>query len=97
VDHIRKALDLARQERDRGFEPTADQARTSQPRLGIQLPAAIQYSKTKAFTPPSGLLEASRIVHASGDAPAAAAFRMLRTQDRHLQLAASDGPDCGPK
>ncbi len=24
-------------------------------------------------------------------------FRMLRTQDRHLQLAASDGPDCGPK
>lgn len=80
MDHIRKALDLARQERDRSFEPTADPPKPSQPRLGVRLPTAIQYTKTKAFSPPADLLEANRIVHASSAAPAAAAFRMLRTQ-----------------
>ncbi len=80
MDHIRKALDLARQERDRTFEPTDEQPRPSETRLGARLPPAIQYTKTRAFSPPAGLLEANRIVHASSAAPAAAAFRMLRTQ-----------------
>jgi protein-tyrosine kinase len=80
MDHIRKALDLARQERDRTFEPAAEQPRPSEPRLGARLPAAIEYTRTKAFSPPADLLEANRIVHASSAAPAAAAFRMLRTQ-----------------
>lgn len=80
MDHIRKALDLARQERDRTFEPTTEQSRPSEPRLNIRSPTVIQYTKTKAFSPPADLLEANRIVRASSAAPAAAAFRMLRTQ-----------------
>jgi Mrp family chromosome partitioning ATPase len=80
MDQIRKALDLARQERDRPFDSTVEQPRSSETRLGVRLPATIQYTKTKAFSPPPDLLEANRIVHASSSAAAAGAFRMLRTQ-----------------
>lgn len=80
MDHIRRALDLARQERDRSFDHTVEQPLPSEARLGVRLPTVIQYTKTKAFSPSPELLESSRIVNANSSAPAAAAFRMLRTQ-----------------
>lgn len=80
MDHIRRALDLARQERDRSFVPAAHQPSPSGPDNAVRFSAAIRYTKTTAFSPPAELLEANRIVHASSAAPAAAAFRMLRTQ-----------------
>jgi Mrp family chromosome partitioning ATPase len=76
VDRIRKALDLARQERDRslGHPRPIDAA------SGALLPTAIEYTMTQVFSPTIELLEANRIVSVSGPSPAAAAFRMLRTQ-----------------
>jgi protein-tyrosine kinase len=80
MDRIRKALDLARQERDRGFERTGEEAQQFEAKSATRLPAAIEYTKTKAFSPPGELLEANRIVGASTPGAAAGAFRMLRTQ-----------------
>ncbi|HEX4240883.1 MAG TPA: CpsD/CapB family tyrosine-protein kinase [Steroidobacteraceae bacterium] len=79
MDRIRKALDLARQERDRRHDPVAGQ----DPADGIPHPsslAAIDYRVTQVFTPRPGQLESTRILDPSGSAPAAHAFRMLRTQ-----------------
>jgi len=42
--------------------------------------SAIHYTKTRVFTPPADLLEANRIMGAGSTDPAAAAYRMLRTQ-----------------
>jgi protein-tyrosine kinase len=80
VDRIRKALDLARQERDRSFERTPEEPRSFEAKNGALLPTAIEYTKTKSFSPPAELLEANRIIDSSASTPAAAAFRMLRTQ-----------------
>src|ERR1700753_3991362 len=70
VDRIRKAMDLARQQRDRGFD-----AETSG-----RLPAEIVYTTTRIFRPEAKALEAKRVINPSNNDAAAAAFRMLRTQ-----------------
>jgi len=85
MDRIRKALDLARQERDRSFEPVTDEPRPFDSKQVTRLPNSIQYTKTRKFSPSAELLESHRILEASALAttnsnPAAAAFRMLRTQ-----------------
>jgi Mrp family chromosome partitioning ATPase len=90
VDRIRKALDLARQERDRGFDsgaqavvidPDAKAHLTSEaPRPAPGLPAQIVYTNTRIFTPDAAALESKRIVNPASSGTAVAAFRMLRTQ-----------------
>lgn len=72
VDRIRKALDLARQERDRSVERVVSEH--------ARLPAAIEYSITKSFSASADLLESNRIVSVQSPSAAAGAFRMLRTQ-----------------
>jgi Mrp family chromosome partitioning ATPase len=73
VDRIRKALDLARLERE--AQPTPEPSR---PAAG--LPTKITYTNTHVFTPDAGALESKRIVSPAGNDAAVAAFRMLRTQ-----------------
>jgi len=89
MDRIRKALDLARQERDRSFDPEATvhaidlEAKghpTSESRAAPSLPTRIVYTNTRIFTPDAGALESKRVVNPAGNDAAAAAFRMLRTQ-----------------
>lgn len=80
MDRIRKALDLAREERHRPSASAEDPIRPFESRPLVRFPAPIQYTKTKTFSPPAGLLEANRIIDAAGSGAAAAAFRMLRTQ-----------------
>jgi protein-tyrosine kinase len=90
MDRIRKALDLARQEREQTFNSTPEEPRAYEPRQsaqetkqGSRLPVAIRYTRTRTFSPAPGLLESNRIIAQPGVAsadPAAAAFRMLRTQ-----------------
>jgi Mrp family chromosome partitioning ATPase len=82
MERIRKALDLARQERVLNEEhlhedvPRPDVAAVPAP----QLPATIVYTRTREFMPPVDLLERHRIPGPAATGPAAAAFRMLRTQ-----------------
>lgn len=76
VDRIRRALDLARQERDRSF----DQPKQIDSGSGALQPTVIEYTMTQVFSPTIELLEKNRIVNVSSPNPAAAAFRMLRTQ-----------------
>jgi protein-tyrosine kinase len=80
MDRIRKALDLARQERARLVDAEAAGAEPLEYRSTTQLPTFIEYTQTQVYTPPPGLLESNRIVNPSRNDPAAAAFRMLRTQ-----------------
>ncbi|HSV63501.1 MAG TPA: CpsD/CapB family tyrosine-protein kinase [Chthoniobacterales bacterium] len=90
MDRIRKALDLARQERDRAFypdvravtiDPEAKAHLTSEPsRSAPGLPAHIVYTHTRVFGPDAAALESKRIVDPAGNGAAVAAFRMLRTQ-----------------
>ena len=80
VDRIRKALDLARQERDRAFNGPAEGPRPIDAVSRALVPAAIEYTITQVFSPSAELLESNRIVSAASASPAAAAFRMLRTQ-----------------
>jgi Mrp family chromosome partitioning ATPase len=92
VDRIRKALDLARQERDRAFERAVEEPRSLEEAMPVEepgalnaktaarLPAAIEYTITKSFSASADLLESNRIVSVQSPNPAAAAFRMLRTQ-----------------
>ena len=89
MDRIRKALDLARQERDRSFDPEATlhvidpEAKvhpTAEARAAPRLPTQIVYTNTRIFTPDAGALESKRIVNPTGNDAAAGAFRMLRTQ-----------------
>jgi protein-tyrosine kinase len=85
VDRIRKALDLARQERTRSAvaeanpQPALD-AELPAKVMASQAPAVIVYTETQMFQPDPGRLEANRIVNPSSHDAAAAAFRMLRTQ-----------------
>jgi protein-tyrosine kinase len=90
VDRIRKALDLARQERDRSFIPQPP-APVIDPEVKAQLtggplrpetglPTQITYTNTRVFAPDASALEAKRIINPFGSDAAAAAFRMLRTQ-----------------
>jgi Mrp family chromosome partitioning ATPase len=91
MDRIRKALDLARLEREQGSEPAPlpriAAEPTPMPRPATdhtppeaQFPASITYSITRVFTPDSAVLESNRVVDPASDEPAATAFRMLRTQ-----------------
>jgi protein-tyrosine kinase len=83
MDRIRKALDLARQERERTLEPVPEEPRAHEHRQAARLPATIQYTKTRMFSPPASLLESNRIISQpdmAGADQAVAAFRMLRTQ-----------------
>src|SRR5208282_2977410 len=92
MDRIRKALDLARQDRarlvgegvsaDQSFEPKPDAKPEpkSEAKSVAKLPASIVYTRTQVFSPRSEALESNRIVNPSDSSSAAAAFRMLRTQ-----------------
>jgi protein-tyrosine kinase len=89
MDRIRKALDLARQERDRDFdtestvrlvEPEARPVPTSEARPAPSSPTRIVYTNTRIFTPDARALESQRVVNPTGNDAVAAAFRMLRTQ-----------------
>lgn len=80
MDRIRKALDLAREERVRPHDTLGDESRPSDIKPPPSLPALIEYTKTRTFEPAAALLEANRIITPSESTPAAAAFRMLRTQ-----------------
>jgi Mrp family chromosome partitioning ATPase len=83
MDRIRKALDLARQEREGPFDSAPEKPRPQASKQSTRLPAKIQYTNTRMFAPSAELLESNRIIAHHGvtnpDA-AAAAFRMLRTQ-----------------
>ncbi len=84
MDRIRKALDLAREDRVRlvGGEEIAArllEGPASVPSSAV-VPGFIEYTTTKVYTPQPMTLESNRIVDPSGNDPAAAAFRMLRTQ-----------------
>lgn len=89
MDRIRKALDLARQERDRSsdleatvhaIDPDIKGHSASECRATARLPTQIVYTTTRIFTPDAGALESKRVVNPAGNDAAAAAFRMLRTQ-----------------
>jgi protein-tyrosine kinase len=80
VDRIRKALDLARQERERSFVRTVEEPGSLDPKFEALLPAAIEYTRTKSFSASADLLESNRIVNVQSPGAAASAFRMLRTQ-----------------
>jgi Mrp family chromosome partitioning ATPase len=73
MDRIRKALDLARLQRDIPTEASRPE------RDGTPL-TSIVYHRTRVFTPSPAVLEANRIVNPASSDSAAAAFRMLRTQ-----------------
>ncbi len=80
VDRIRKALDLARQERERSFVRTVEEPRSLDSKSDAHLPTAIEYTRTKSFSASADLLESNRIVSVQSAGAAAGAFRMLRTQ-----------------
>jgi Mrp family chromosome partitioning ATPase len=80
MDRIRKALDLARRERDLAFDRGAGASRPQEAKPGVRLPAVFQYTITKSFSPPAALLESNRIIDIASSGPAEAAFRVLRTQ-----------------
>ncbi|HEY0748455.1 MAG TPA: CpsD/CapB family tyrosine-protein kinase [Steroidobacteraceae bacterium] len=80
MDRIRKALDLAREERTRPADPAIDEPRVMEAKFARRVPAKIEYTKTRVFRASAALLESNRIIDPGGASQAAAAFRMLRTQ-----------------
>jgi protein-tyrosine kinase len=84
MDRIRKALDLARVDRIQAHaNPRLEQVGPDDKRAEarrVEAAGSILYSKTKVFTPPPGHLERNRIMNPAAADPAAAAYRMLRTQ-----------------
>jgi Mrp family chromosome partitioning ATPase len=86
MDRIRKALDLAREERQRGFTErsvagdSAPEPRRIETRLPVHLAGTLTYTQTRVFTPDPARLEANRILDGGAPTPASEAFRMLRTQ-----------------
>jgi protein-tyrosine kinase len=88
MDRVRQALDRARVERaqigeaartGRGSAPWATEAGAGTSNLAAT-PGSFTYTHTRVFTPSAEVLEDNRILDPGSDAPAAAAFRMLRTQ-----------------
>ncbi|MDE2348542.1 MAG: CpsD/CapB family tyrosine-protein kinase [Gammaproteobacteria bacterium] len=82
MDHIRKALDRARLERAGTAEVhPLDEERTkpAEPAPST-LPATIVYTRTRIVQPSPAVLERNRIIRPGSPGPAAAAYRMLRTQ-----------------
>jgi protein-tyrosine kinase len=89
MDRIRRALDLARLQRDIPAAATRSSERVAQPAPGPAAAASgtartpltpITYHRTRVFTPSAEILEANRVVNPTSAEPAATAFRMLRTQ-----------------
>lgn len=84
MDRIRKALDMARQQRELAPEPATLPRAPGEPARGHRtqsvLPAHIIYTETQVFQPDPATLEANRIIHPSRRDAVASAFRMLRTQ-----------------
>jgi protein-tyrosine kinase len=80
MDRIRKALDLARQDRARAGSDDSAAIQAIRPRPAASMPASIVYTKTRVFSPAADTLESNRIINPSDRGSAAAAFRMLRTQ-----------------
>jgi Mrp family chromosome partitioning ATPase len=89
MDRIRRALDLARLERDnpteashpdRGGQPFVPDLAAAGSSPARTPPTSIVYNQTRVFSPSPAVLEANRIVNPASSDPAAAAFRMLRTQ-----------------
>lgn len=88
MDRIRRALDLARLQRD--IPAAASRSdRLAQPAPGPAAagsgtartpPTPIIYHRTRVFTPSAAILEANRVINPMSTDPAATAFRMLRTQ-----------------
>lgn len=80
MDRVRKALDLARQERERSLmAPRLDSASAQLLRTRPS-PEGNCVTRTRIFAAPSGILESNRILGPSSRDPAVNAFRMLRTQ-----------------
>jgi Mrp family chromosome partitioning ATPase len=86
MDKVRKALDLARLERQSGDGSSAA-PRPSVTPIGDATanpagtpPTSIVYTRTRVFSPSAEVLEANRILNPAAAHPGAAAFRMLRTQ-----------------
>jgi Mrp family chromosome partitioning ATPase len=81
MDRIRKALDMARQQRDlnAGAGGSVEMPPRG-PRMLPPVPMDIVYTETQVFEAEPKLLEANRIINPSSREHAAAAFRMLRTQ-----------------
>ena len=81
MDRIRRALDLAREQR---FDSRPKYTTNVQPPIdrGVmpRVATSIIYSQTQVFQPDPAILESHRIVNPAGSDPAAGAFRMLRTQ-----------------
>lgn len=80
MDRIRRALDLARVQRARPVGAVVEPLRPVETKAAANSPAAIRYTNTRIFSPTVALLESNRIIDTSSPSPAAAAFRMLRTQ-----------------
>jgi len=92
MDRIRKALDLAREDRNRTGDLHVEdrreerrgedrhEERRAAPKSVVRRAMSIVYTKTQAFAPSAEVLEANRIVGASSRDPAGAAFQVLRTQ-----------------
>jgi Mrp family chromosome partitioning ATPase len=89
MDRIRKALDLARLQRaqpvepariDSGPQPLAPDPVAADVGAVQASPMSIVYSRTRVFTPSAEILEGNRVMDPGSADPAAAAFRMLRTQ-----------------
>jgi Mrp family chromosome partitioning ATPase len=86
VDRIRKALDLARLERVQPGEMNTTTLLLAPPspygdRSDEEVsPTSIVYTHTRVFSPDARLFERNRIIGPTAADPAAAAFRMLRTQ-----------------
>jgi len=94
MDRIRQALDRARVERaqsartgfsDRNTQPSAPEPPAATAKVeaaaAVQAsPASFLYTRTRVFTPSAEMLEDNRILNPASAEPAAAAFRMLRTQ-----------------
>lgn len=81
MDRIRRALDLAREERERISNPIPEFLRPAgDPSAVHPSPTTIEYTRTKTFQPDRDVLERNRVIDVNGVEPAAAAFRMLRTQ-----------------
>jgi protein-tyrosine kinase len=81
VDRIRKALDLARLERQQALPAdSVAAAEFGAAAAANGLPTTIAYTRTRVFAPSAEVLERNRILNPSSTSAAVMAFRMLRTQ-----------------
>jgi protein-tyrosine kinase len=92
MDRIRRALDLARLQREQPAQSERPAHSAERPVHSAELPSpevppaaspsipTIAYNRTRVFATSAKLLEANRVVDPMSSVPAALAFRMLRTQ-----------------